>query len=85
MKPPKAFKHEFVEFIPDTIEEGKIYLSIDRLRDGDSQVRLRLRQGSGDAAEPHGLEAHFRRQDGLSRSVDWQLGLSVPVALLGQE
>jgi len=29
MKPPKAFKHEFVEFIPDTIEEGKIYLSID--------------------------------------------------------
>ena len=29
MKPPKTLKHEFVEFIPDAIEEGKIYLSIE--------------------------------------------------------
>ena len=28
MKSPKGFTHEFVEFIPDTIEEGKIYVSI---------------------------------------------------------
>jgi hypothetical protein len=28
MKPSKGFTHEFVEFIPDTIEEGKIYVSI---------------------------------------------------------
>ena len=26
MKPPKTLKHEFVEFIPDVIEEGKIYV-----------------------------------------------------------
>ena len=29
MKPPKTLKHEFVEFIPDVIEEGKIYVSIE--------------------------------------------------------
>jgi hypothetical protein len=29
MKPPKTFTYEFVEFIPDAIEEGKIYVSID--------------------------------------------------------
>jgi hypothetical protein len=51
----------------------------------EDKVRLRLRQGSGDAVEHHGLEAHFRRQDGLARSLDRQLGLPVPVALLGQE
>jgi RNA polymerase sigma factor (sigma-70 family) len=34
---------------------------------GEDKVRLRLRQGSGDAVEPHGPEAHFRRQDGLAR------------------
>lgn len=28
MKPPKTLTHEFVEFIPDAIEEGKIYVSI---------------------------------------------------------
>jgi hypothetical protein len=28
MKPPKALTHEFVEFIPDVIEEAKIYVSI---------------------------------------------------------
>ncbi len=28
MKPPKTLKHEFVEFIPDVIEEGKIFVSI---------------------------------------------------------
>ena len=28
MKPSRGFTHEFVEFIPDTIEEGKIYVSI---------------------------------------------------------
>ena len=54
-------------------------LRVDRIRDDRSQVRLRLRKGSGDAVEPHGLDAHFRRQDGLSRSLDRQLGLPVPV------
>jgi len=29
VKPPKTLTHEFVEFIPDVIEEGKIYVSID--------------------------------------------------------
>lgn len=29
MKPPKTLKHEFVEFIPDVIEERKIYVSIE--------------------------------------------------------
>jgi len=29
MKPPKTFMHEFVEFIPEVIEEGKIYVSIE--------------------------------------------------------
>ena len=29
VKPPKTLTHEFVEFIPDAIEEGKIYVSID--------------------------------------------------------
>jgi hypothetical protein len=29
VKPPKTLRHEFVEFIPDAIEEGKIYVSID--------------------------------------------------------
>jgi hypothetical protein len=29
MKPPKTFTYEFVEFIPDAMEEGKIYVSID--------------------------------------------------------
>jgi hypothetical protein len=29
MKPPKTLTHEFVELIPDMIEEGKIYLSIE--------------------------------------------------------
>jgi len=29
MKPPKALTHEFVEFIPDAIEERKIYVSIE--------------------------------------------------------
>ena len=29
MKPPKALTHEFVEFIPDMIEEGKLYVSIE--------------------------------------------------------
>ena len=29
MKPPKALTHEFVEFIPDVIEDWKIYVSID--------------------------------------------------------
>lgn len=29
MKLPKALKHQFVEFIPDVIEEGKIYVSIE--------------------------------------------------------
>jgi hypothetical protein len=29
VKPPKTLRHEFVEFIPDTIEEGKIYVSIE--------------------------------------------------------
>jgi hypothetical protein len=29
MKPPKGLTHEFVEFIPDAIEEGKIYVSIE--------------------------------------------------------
>jgi hypothetical protein len=29
LKPPKTLRHEFVEFIPDAIEEGKIYVSID--------------------------------------------------------
>jgi len=28
MKPPKTLTHEFVEFVPDTVEEGKIYVSI---------------------------------------------------------
>jgi hypothetical protein len=28
VKPPKTLRHEFVEFIPDAIEEGKIYVSI---------------------------------------------------------
>ena len=28
MKPPKSLTHEFVEFIPDAIDEGKIYVSI---------------------------------------------------------
>jgi hypothetical protein len=28
MKPPKALTHEFVEFIPEVIEERKIYVSI---------------------------------------------------------
>ena len=28
-KPQKTLAHEFVEFIPDLIEEGKIYVSID--------------------------------------------------------
>ena len=28
MKPSKALTHEFVEFIPDAIDEGKIYVSI---------------------------------------------------------
>lgn len=60
-------------------------LRVDRIRDGGSQVRLRLRQGSGDAAEPNGLEAHFRREDDLARSLDWELGLPLPIALLGHE
>jgi hypothetical protein len=29
VKPPKTLAHEFVEFIPDVIEEGKIYISIE--------------------------------------------------------
>ena len=29
MKPPKALTHEFVEFIPDVIQERKIYVSIE--------------------------------------------------------
>ena len=29
VKPPKTLRHEFVKFIPDAIEEGKIYVSID--------------------------------------------------------
>jgi hypothetical protein len=29
VKPPKMLRHEFVEFIPDAIEEGKIYVSVD--------------------------------------------------------
>ncbi len=29
VNPPKTLTHEFVEFIPDVIEEGKIYVSID--------------------------------------------------------
>jgi hypothetical protein len=29
MRPPKTLAHEFVEFIPDVIEEGKIYVSIE--------------------------------------------------------
>jgi hypothetical protein len=29
LKPPKTLRHEFVEFIPDAIEEGRIYVSID--------------------------------------------------------
>jgi hypothetical protein len=29
MKPPKTLKHEFVEFIPDVIEEGKVFVSIE--------------------------------------------------------
>jgi len=29
LKPAKALAHEFVEFIPDVIEEGKIYVSMD--------------------------------------------------------
>jgi hypothetical protein len=28
VKPPKTLTHEFVEFIPDVIEDGKIYVSI---------------------------------------------------------
>lgn len=28
-KPPKTLAHEFVEFIPDVIEEGKLYVSIE--------------------------------------------------------
>ncbi len=42
-------------------------------------------EGKGDLALTHGLEAHFRREDGLARSVDRQLGLPVPIALLDQE
>jgi hypothetical protein len=29
MKPPKTLKHEFVEFIPDLVEEGTVYVSIE--------------------------------------------------------
>ena len=29
MKPPKALTHEFVEFIPDVIQERKIYVSLE--------------------------------------------------------
>lgn len=29
VKPPKTLRHEFVEFIPDAIDEGKIYVSIE--------------------------------------------------------
>ena len=84
LKPPKTLTHEFVEFIPDVIEEGKIYVSIEYAT-AVHKCCLRLRKRSGDAAEPHGLEAHFRRQDDFARSLDRQLELPVPVALLGQE
>lgn len=29
VRPPKTLSHEFVEFIPDVIEEGKIYVSVE--------------------------------------------------------
>jgi Family of unknown function (DUF6527) len=29
VKPPKTLRHEFVEFIPDAVDEGKIYVSIE--------------------------------------------------------
>ena len=29
LKPPKTLAHEFVEFIPDVIEEGKLYVSME--------------------------------------------------------
>jgi Family of unknown function (DUF6527) len=29
MKPPKTLSHEFVEFIPEVIEDGKIYVSME--------------------------------------------------------
>ncbi len=39
----QVLKHEFVEFIPDEIEQGIIYISI-TVCDGNSSLLLRLRK-----------------------------------------
>ena len=58
MRPNAILKHEFVEFIPEELEQGTLYISI-RFATGVALVLLRMRQHSRYANPPHGLEAHF--------------------------
>ena len=50
MKQALAFKHEFVEFIPERAAREDD-LRLDRICDGVAHVRLRLRKQGGHAAE----------------------------------
>ena len=58
-----ALKHEFVEFIPDELEQGTVYVSI-RFATA-SHLRLRLWKQGRDAYPPDRLDVAFRRQDHL--------------------
>ena len=58
MRQGKTLTHEFVEFIPDVLKEGTLYVSM-RIRDRGAQVLLRMRKRGRYPAQSHGLEAHF--------------------------
>jgi hypothetical protein len=61
MKEEMVLKHEFVEFIPDELEQGTIYgdLCFDTFRNSIASVLLRLREQGSNADPAHGLETHF--------------------------
>jgi S-adenosylmethionine:tRNA-ribosyltransferase-isomerase (queuine synthetase) len=74
MKRQTTLTHEFVEYIPDELKDGTLYV-LNAVRNRGSQMLLRMRQEGGNAVKPNGLEADFRRQIDFARPVDRKLEL----------
>ena len=84
MKPEIVLKSEFVEFIPEELEERTLYVAAE-VSDGGAPVLLLLRLQSRHAAFTGVVEADVRRS--LHHTVPFrrQLEPTLPIALLDRE
>jgi hypothetical protein len=84
LKQEIAVKHEFVQFIPEELTEGTVYISI-RFATVAHLCACGCKTKVVTPVEANRLETDFRRQDDFARSFNRELEVSVPLALLDQE